>query len=130
MELGVRFLPNALASYKSVLNSNKESIEGLYGLGMALLKIQKLDEALRCFQKILSLDPTSSPRNIVMNYELMTTSESGWIQILLGQCKKGIDLIQNCLKGSENDGQVRDSKRAEWVFRVGRGYWDMGGEWS
>ncbi|KAJ3150781.1 Superkiller protein 3 [Geranomyces michiganensis] len=105
---GSRSLPDALAIYKTILQGEPANSEGLLGLGSVLLELQKIDEAIKCLQKLTDSE----------NYGVAAKSELGWAFFWKGEYSKATDLLKDVVA------HLPDSTN---LYRLGRCYWALEG---
>ncbi|KAJ3177104.1 Superkiller protein 3 [Geranomyces variabilis] len=105
---GSRSLPDALAIYKTILQADPVNSEGLLGLGSVLLELQKVDESIKCLQKLVDSD----------EFGLAAKSELGWAYFWKGAFQMAIDLLKTAVE------HLPDSTN---LYRLGRCYWALEG---
>jgi superkiller protein 3 len=96
-----------LVKYKSILKSNPNLVEGLYGLGCILLEIGRYADAKSEFEKILDLEPENAEAIL----------ELGWTMHKLGKHQEALDYFVKTGQ-TETNYLVR--------YRIAVVYWEMG----
>ncbi|KAI8929766.1 hypothetical protein BC831DRAFT_395884 [Entophlyctis helioformis] len=107
VNLGHRCTPQALATYRSILQSDSSNIRALHGLGLTLISIPRLDEAARCFEKIVRLDAAYQPALV----------ELAWVSFLRGEYSQALEQLLD----AQNLGATFLIK-----YRLARTYWMLG----
>ncbi|KAH9263511.1 hypothetical protein BASA83_013088 [Batrachochytrium salamandrivorans] len=83
IELGQRFLTLALSTFRSILETDHSNLSALIGLGVALSLMGKHNEAIRCFDKVLRIDPSNQRSRI----------EMGWVSFCQGDYQRALDQL-------------------------------------
>ncbi|KAJ3056720.1 Superkiller protein 3 [Rhizophlyctis rosea] len=110
LHLGPKNLQTSLGIYKNILSQDSSNLTALQGLGLALAQSDKYDESIRCFEKVLRLDPASHSAKAHM----------GWVQFQRGQHEEALEWLKQAVEAKQE---------AVYVYRIGRVYWAMGGQY-
>ncbi|KAF9970669.1 Superkiller protein 3 [Actinomortierella ambigua] len=109
--LDSKYAPQAQAMYESILQDDPNNIEALHGVGLVMGSQGNYEEANKSFHKILSLDSSN----------IEAKSELGWVAYQEGQLEQAAQLLIETTQAEE--------PRAVDLYRLGRVYFDMDGEY-
>jgi superkiller protein 3 len=85
----------------------------IQGYGLILSTLNRQQDALDQFQSILELDATQHSAKV----------EIGWIYCQQGKFDEALSLVEEAIETS-------DEENSEYLYRLGRIYWEMGGEYN
>jgi len=80
---------------------------------LILSSLSRQQDALDQFQSILELDATQHSAKV----------EIGWIYCQQGKFDEALSLVDEAI-------QTTDEENPEYYYRLGRIYWEMGGEYK
>ncbi|KAG0295601.1 Superkiller protein 3 [Dissophora globulifera] len=112
LKISPKLAGSALALYEGVLKADKNNIEALQGVGFVRLLEQKYEEATLSFERVLHLDANN----------VSARSELGWICYLQQEYEQAEERLRGVV-------EMSDEPRAVDLYRLGRIYYDMGGEY-
>ncbi|KAG0243382.1 Superkiller protein 3 [Actinomortierella wolfii] len=108
--LDSKYAPQAQALYEGILQDDPNNIEAMHGVGLVANSQEKYDEASEAFLKILELDPSN----------IEAKSDLGWVAYQQGNYDQAVQLLSEIVQVEE--------PRAMDLYRLGRVYFDMDGE--
>ncbi|KAJ3014539.1 Tetratricopeptide repeat protein 37 [Thoreauomyces humboldtii] len=104
---GPKFLPEALTLCKRVLLADPANPDGLLSLGCIFGDMQKFDEAMRCLEKLLQIDPANHAAK----------GELGWVVLQQGDGERAVGLLEEAVEQQETPTAL---------YRLGKAFWDRG----
>lgn len=113
--------PRALGIIDEVLVQEPDNVPSLMGRAYVLQSIPKWDEAGALFAKVTQLIPED------LEDGLRAKEEFAWCSVQAQNVEGGVaglKCVLDVLEGLEN----RDHDRARCLWRLGKCYWDMGGQ--
>ncbi|KAF9581141.1 Superkiller protein 3, partial [Lunasporangiospora selenospora] len=112
-KISPKLAPNALELYRHILQEDENNIDALQGVGFVLSSEERYEEATESFERVLALDSS----------HISARSEVGWICYLQKDYEQAEERLREVVETSENP-------RALDLYRLGRVYYDMGGEYK
>ncbi|KAF9437752.1 Superkiller protein 3 [Entomortierella beljakovae] len=112
LKISSKLADNALALYEGILKEDGKCIEALQGVGFVRCLEKKYTEATRSFEAILELDPQNIPAR----------SELGWICYLQDDFTQAEERLREIV-------EMSDEPRGLDLYRLGRTYYELGGEY-
>ncbi|KAF9195193.1 Superkiller protein 3 [Haplosporangium sp. Z 11] len=112
LKLSPKLASNALELYQGIIKEDAANIDAHMGIGYVRCSEGMLEEAAQSFNRVLELDATN----------ISAISELGWVSYLQTDYEKAEERLRKAIEISENP-------RALDVYRLGRIYYDMGGEY-
>ena len=82
--LGEKYYATALNLFKQILSQDNQHVPGLLGLGNILLNMAKYEESKRCFEKVLTINPTN----------INALIDVAWTNYLMGHKEEGLKLLK------------------------------------
>ncbi|KAG0210738.1 Superkiller protein 3 [Mortierella sp. GBA30] len=112
LKISPKLAGNALELYQDILKADKNNIDAHQGVGFVRCAEGKLNEAAESFETVLALDTSNT----------QARSELGWICYLQNDYGQAEERLREAIESSEEP-------RALDLYRLGRIYYDMGGEY-
>ncbi|KAF9355484.1 Superkiller protein 3 [Mortierella sp. AD094] len=112
LKISPKLAGSALALYEGILKEDDENIDAHQGVGFVLCMEKKYTEATQSFERALALDPDN----------ISARSELGWICYLQEDYNQAEEKLREVVEMSEEP-------RALDLYRLGRTYYEMGGEY-
>jgi len=111
----------ALRILEDVLSEDPNNVNCLMGRGYVLQRAGKWLEAASCFSRVSDGHPEET-RDCIRAQE-----EHAWCQVQLNRIDVAITELGTVIELLENEENSDESKSRSW-WRLGRAYWEMGGE--
>ncbi|KAF9106846.1 Superkiller protein 3 [Mortierella sp. AM989] len=112
LKISSKLAGSALALYEGILKEDDKNIDAYQGIGFVRCMEKKYTEATQSFERVLALDPNN----------ISARSELGWICYLQGDYSQAEERLRDVVEMSEEP-------RALDLYRLGRTYYEMGGEY-
>ncbi|KAF9198939.1 Superkiller protein 3 [Haplosporangium sp. Z 27] len=112
LKVSSKLADSALALYEGILKEDDKNIDAHQGVGFVRCMEGKYTEAIQSFERVLALDPDN----------ISARSELGWICYLQDDYNQAEEKLREVVEMSEEP-------RALDLYRLGRTYYDMGGEY-
>ncbi|KAI7831610.1 hypothetical protein BC939DRAFT_144395 [Gamsiella multidivaricata] len=112
LKISPKLAGSALALYEGILDADENNIEARQGVGFVRCIEGKYAEATKSFENVLLLDPDN----------ISARSELGWICYVRGEFEQAEEWLREVIEMSKEP-------RALDLYRLGRIYYDMGGEY-
>ncbi|KAF9932323.1 Superkiller protein 3 [Linnemannia zychae] len=112
VKVSSKLTESALALYEHIVSEDNNNIDAHQGIGLVKSADGLYAEAAVSFERVLALDPDNIPAR----------SELGWIAYLQNDYEQAEERLREIVVQS-------DEPRALELYRLGRIYYDMGGEY-
>ncbi|KAF8927210.1 hypothetical protein EDD21DRAFT_448810 [Dissophora ornata] len=112
LKISIKLAGGALALYEGIIKADETNVEAHQGIGLVKLMELKYAEATQSFERVLKLEPDN----------ISAKSELGWICYLQEDYVQAEERLREVVEMSEEP-------RALDLYRLGRIYYDMGGEY-
>ncbi|KAF9294277.1 Superkiller protein 3 [Linnemannia elongata] len=112
VNISSKLAESALALYEGIIKEDNDNIDAHQGIGLVKSADGHYAEATSSYERVLALDPNNIPAK----------SELGWIAYLQQDYEQAEERLRNVVETSEEP-------RALDLYRLGRIYYDIGGEY-
>ncbi|OAQ35470.1 TPR-like protein [Linnemannia elongata AG-77] len=112
VNISSKLAESALALYEGIIKEDNDNIDAHQGIGLVKSADGYYAEATSSYERVLALDPNNIPAR----------SELGWIAYLQQDYEQAEERLRNVVETSEEP-------RALDLYRLGRIYYDIGGEY-
>ncbi|KAK3827007.1 MAG: hypothetical protein J3R72DRAFT_496527 [Linnemannia gamsii] len=112
VKISSKLAESALALYEGIIKEDNANVDAHQGIGLVKSADGHYPEATAAFERVVALDPNNIPAR----------SELGWIAYLQQDYEQAEERLREVVEMSEEP-------RALDLYRLGRTYYDMGGDY-